>query len=152
MNRGERTRERYRKLVNRKRAIPGERFALRTHSIERVVRFASSARDDISETVTPIVEANGQPPRIRWLTAEELTVGQLNPGTCEVGPITPAFGGGGTDIALLRGEDLGTNDKLYFRITGPHHADGALYRRFKLSDDKALHYTMQLVPVEQDTP
>jgi hypothetical protein len=131
------------------RAIAGG-LALRTHTISRVVRYADSPRDDISEKVTPIVEANGQPPKIRWLNGEELTIAQLNPGTAEVGPMTPLFSGGGVDIALLRGDDLSVNDKLYFRITGPHHPDGALYRRLDLTDYKALHYMMKLVPVEQE--
>jgi hypothetical protein len=130
------------------RAIPGS-LGLRPHTLERVVRFAESVRDDVAEKVTPIVEANGQSPLIRWLTSEEITVGQLNPGTAEA-RFTPSFSGGGTDIALLRGDDLGPNDKLYFRITGPHHVGGALYRKAKLNDEKALHYTLQLVPVQDD--
>lgn len=131
------------------RSIAGS-MGLRPHTIERVVRLAgSTAREDIFDKVTSIVEANGQSPKIRWLKAEDITVGNLNPGTAEVGPITPKFSGGGTDIALLRGDDLGPGDKLYFRVRGPHHPNGALYRRAMLTDEKALHYTMQLIPVEQ---
>jgi hypothetical protein len=142
------SRNRFLAICNRARAIPGS-LGLRPHTLERVARFAESVREDVTEKVTPIVEANGQSPLIRWLTAEELTVGQLNPGTAEA-RFTPSFGGGGTDIALLRGDDLGPNDKLYFRITGPHHVGGALYRKAKLNDEKALHYTLQLVPVQDD--
>jgi|1185.fasta_scaffold06046_2 hypothetical protein len=150
MNAGERNRDRFRAIAYRARAIAGERYGLRTHIISRVVRYADSPRDDVSEKETPIVEANGQPPKIRWLNGQELTIGQLNPGTAEVGPITPAFSGGGTALTLLSGDDLSPGDKLYFRITGPHHPNGALYRRLNQMDEKALHYTMQLAPVEQE--
>lgn len=125
-------------------------LGFRTHTIWRVVKYGESARSDVAEKVTPIVEGNGQPPRIHWLTGEELTVGQLNPGTAIVGPMTPKFSGGGTDIALLHGEDLGPNDKLYFRVLGPRHADGALYRKFRISEEKALRYIMYIVPVEDE--
>lgn len=140
--------DRYRSIAYRARAIPARR-GLRPHTLERVVRVSDSPRNAIADKVTPIVEANGQPPKLRQLSSEETTVGQLNPETWEAGPITPAFPGGGTDLALLRGDDLGPNDKLYFRITGPEHPNGALFRRTKLSLDKSLHATMHLVPVEQ---
>lgn len=144
-------RNRFRQIVNRARAIPGER-GLRVHTLERVVKFAGdSAREDLFDKVTPIVEANGQPPKLRQITSEEATVGNLNPGTWIAGPITPEFPGGGIKLALLRGDDLTPNDKLYFRITGPEHPHGALYRRSKLSLDAALHVTLQLIPVEEDT-
>lgn len=139
----------FRSLLYNARAVASQVAGLRPHTLTRVVKYAESSRSDVSVKRTPIVEANGQPPKIRWLTSEELTVGQLNPGTAEAGPITPAFSGGGTPIALLRGDDLSPEDKLYFEIEGPHHPHGALYRRTKLSDEKALHYTVQLVPVEQ---
>jgi hypothetical protein len=130
------------------RAITGG-LGLRPHSFTRVVRFAESSRSDVTEKRTPIVEGNGQPPKLRQMTSEETTVGQLNPQTWEAGPITPLFSGGGTDPAILRGDDLAPEDKLYFEIRGPEHPNGALFRRTKLTLDKALHFTMQLVPVEQ---
>lgn len=140
----------YRAILYATRAIPNLIAGLRPHTIARVVRYSNNGdpSDEIQEVETPIVEGNGQPPHIRWLKEEEIAVGNLNPGTIEAGPITPTFTGGGTDIAFLRGDDLVPADKLYFRIRGPHHPNGALYRKTKLTDDRALHYTMQLVPVE----
>jgi hypothetical protein len=150
---GDVTRDGFRRLIYRVRAIPGQRFGLRPHTLTRVVHLAASVRDDRVKQEISITEANGQPPKVRWLKSEELTVGGLNPGTVEVGPITPMDASGvvGTDIALLRGDDLQPNDKLYFRIQGPHHPDGALYRKTKLTDDRALRFMLQLEPVETET-
>jgi len=139
-------------IVYSARAIMGQ-LGMRPHRLERYVIPAETPRDDLYPRVTPIVESGGQSPKIRWLNEEEQAVGGLPRGTVEVGPITPKFTGGGTDVALLRGDDLLPPDKLYYRIVGPHHPDGALYRLTKLSDEKALRIMMQLQPVEQqETP
>ena len=131
------------------RSIMGS-LGMRPHTVTRVVRYAESPRSDLDSLETPITEANGYPPKVRWLKEEEIAVGGLSAGTVEVGPMTPKFSGGGTDIALLRGDDLQPGDKLYFRITGPQHPDGALYRKTKLVTEKALRYVLQLEPVETD--
>jgi len=129
------------------RGIAGE-VGIRIHTVARVVKFANrDPRSELGEEETPIVEGGGYPPKVRWLTHEELAVGSLAAGTVEVGPITPTTTGGGTDIALLRGDDLVEGDKLYFRIKGPKHPGGALYRRTGLHV-KATGYRLQLAPVE----
>lgn len=125
-------------------------LGFRTHTVEVVIRYSDgNARNELSLETTAITEGSGQPPRVRWLTDEQLTVGGLPQGTCEVGPVTPLFATGGTDIALLRGDNLQPGDKLYLRITGPRHPDGALYRITQLKAEKALRYMLQAQPVEQ---
>lgn len=136
------------------RAIAGT-LGLRPHTIALVIAATSGANytgdGNRSETVTPITEANGQPPKIRWLKSEERAVGQLPDGSIEVGPITPAFPGGGTLVATLTGADALPGQLVLFRVTGPQHPNGADYRRLGDGLDRALHYTLRLAPVGDQT-
>jgi hypothetical protein len=98
-----------------------------------------------------IVEGNGQNPRVRTLTDEQLTLAGLPKGTLEVGPITPAFAGGGTDVALLRGDELVQGATRHFRCRGgAAPAGGALYTLVSLRTDRALRYILQIRTVEQE--
>jgi len=141
--------DRYRRIANRARAIPGQ-HGLREHMAAVVVASTAGTYtgDGLrSETVTPLLEAGGQPPKIRWVSDEQLVVAGLNPGTVEIGPVTPRFAGGGTAAEILTGEALATGKLLLIRITGPQHPDGADYRIRKISLDRALHFTIQAEPV-----
>lgn len=95
---------------------------------------------------TDIVEAGGQPPKIRWLNDEELAVGSLQPGTVQIGPITPAFPGGGTNLGSLDGSQLEAGDVRHIWIVGPMHPQGAAYKVSKLTADRALRYVIQATP------
>ena len=98
------------------------------------------------ETVAPIVEAGGQPPKVRWLNDEERALGNLGAGTVEVGPITPAFPGGGTSLDLLASVlEIGATRGLL--IKGPKHPTGALYRITDLQNERALRYMLRGSPV-----
>lgn len=131
------------------RGLPGQ-YGIRPHTVALVqilntgAHPGSVANEGVS---TPLTEGNSQPPKVRWLKDEEIAVGALSSGTIEVGPITPAFDGGGTDLTALQGADLQTNDQLYLRITGPKHPDGALYRITDLQCERALRYMIRAVPV-----
>ena len=137
-----------RKLAWSVRAIPGQ-LGVRPHRVSILKRTWSGShvgdgtRTDVE---TDIVEAGGQPPKVRWLSDEELAVGGLNPGTVEIGPITPAFPGGGTALSLLDGSTLDEGEVRHLWIVGPQHPNGAAYRVKKLTADRALHYKIQAMP------
>lgn len=95
---------------------------------------------------TPLVEGAGQPPKVRWLKDDEIALGNLAGGTIEIGPITPAFSGGGTDLAVIAGQ-LDRGATRYVRITGPKHPDGASYRIIEIRAERALRYIIRAVPV-----
>lgn len=92
-----------------------------------------------------IVEGSSQPPKVRWLTDEEIAVGGLGSGSIEVGPITPAFSGGGTDLTTIAGA-LEQNATRYLMIVGPRHPDGARYRITSIRAERALRYMIRAAP------
>lgn len=141
----------YRAIAYAARAIPGADFGLREHTVSLLLRLTSgNVRDVHAEDEQPITEANNQPPKVRWLNEEELTVGGLPKGTIEVGPITPAFPGGGTDLTSIQGADLRAGDQRYLRIRGPMIGgdEGALYMITKIDASRALRIMLQAKPVE----
>lgn len=135
-------------MLARVRAIPGQ-LGLRPHTVSVVSRSWSGGQTgEGDETVVnvPIVEADGRPPKVRWLSNEEIALGGLPSGSVQIGPITPSFSDGGTNLSDLDGSDLETSDTRQLRITGPQHPNGALYRVKALNADSALHYTIVAVP------
>ncbi len=84
---------------------------------------------------------------MRWLKDDEIALGQLPKGSATVGPITPSFSGGGTDLDLLNGTDLNVGQVRLLRITGPNHPNGADYTIKGVSADRALRYMITAVPV-----
>ena len=130
------------------RSIPGQ-LGLRPRTVSVVLKSYSGAVTGEGldlETVTAITEANGQPPKVRLLDDEELAVGALSKGTIEVGPMTTDFTGGGTSIATLTQPDADNGDVRLFRVTGPQGTTD--YALDSVTDDRALHYTIRLKPVE----
>jgi hypothetical protein len=139
----------YRAICYSARAIPGQ-LGLRPHTVSVVTTTWSGAvtgEGTKTETVTVIAEAGGLPPKVRWLSDEEVAVGSLQGGAVEIGPITPLFSGGGTDTTLLKGASLGVGDEIRILITGPEHPNGALYRITSTDFGSALHYMIRATPI-----
>lgn len=141
-----------RKTLYAARSIAG-RLGFRVHTVSIVKRFAYGEHTgDLDEmALIPLTEQDGYSPKTSWLNGEELAVGGLPAGTVEIGPITPAFPGGGTDLSVLTGGDLTTGDMLQLLITGPNHPDGALYRIKDIKADKALNYKITAIPTSAYT-
>lgn len=136
-------------LLYNARAFAGQ-LGFRPHSVAIVTgAWSGSHTGDGTETETSvaITEAGGQPPKTHWLSDEQLAVGALPRGTVEIGPITPSFAGGGTDLASIAGTALARGETIHVRITGPNHPSGALYRLINVNADKALNYMMRAQPV-----
>ncbi len=131
------------------RGIAGK-LGVRPHTVSILKRsWSGSQPGDGTQTDVElrIHEAGGQPPKVRWLTEEQLAVGSLEAGTVQIGPITPKFQGGGTDLSFLDGSLLEAKEARLLRITGPMHPRGAIYKVTKLTADHALHYTITASPV-----
>ncbi|HEY3497134.1 MAG TPA: hypothetical protein VGK73_20690 [Polyangiaceae bacterium] len=139
----------YRAIAYAARAIPGAQFGLREHSITLVRKYTNgSPRTVVGSEEIPIVEGSGQNPKFRLLSEEERTLGGLPEGAAEVANITPAFPGGGTDIALLRGDDLQQGDMQWFRVVGPMYPRGANFALIQVKQDHATHIVMRIKPTE----
>lgn len=131
------------------RAIAGK-IGLRPHTVEvGVGSWTGPHTGDGTETVTwtQITEAGGQPPKVRRLSDEDVALGGLSAGAIEIGPITPAFPGGGTASTTIQGAAVSRGGTLTFRITGPEHPSGAIYRAKSSDFTKALHYTFTCEPL-----
>jgi hypothetical protein len=133
-------------LVNAIRAIPGE-LGLRPHTISVLLgTWSGDHTGEGTETAssTAILES-AQNPKVRWLKQEERALADLPEGSCEIGPLTPSYPGGGFTLSTITSFDRG--ETLHLRIVGPQHPSGAVYRVTKINADHALHYTLQAVPV-----
>ena len=119
------------------------------HSVDLVVSAWSGAHTgDGTETAATrrLVEANGQNPKVHWLNDEELALGNLESGSCEIGPMTPLFATGGTALAWLGGE-LASGQTLHLIITGIKHPEGAVYRVKNADQETPTKLMLTCVPV-----
>jgi len=138
-------------LLSTIRSIPGQ-LGLRPYTVAIVLKEygGDTPGDGIEqETVTEITEANGQPPKVRFLTDEELAVGGLGSGSVKVGPITPSNLSGGVSWAALTQTEAANNTVRAYRLTGPQFPDGADFMLVGSDSGRALHYTLTLAPVAQ---
>lgn len=118
------------------RAIAGQ-LGFRTHTVALLLDYEGGAQD-----LQHITEAGGQPPRVKWLEDEDKPNDSGPEDWIEIGPITPAFAGGGTNLDDLTG-DLESGTARYLLITGPRHPQGAKYRITNVDAQKALRYVIR---------
>ncbi len=111
---------------------------------------AYTGRGVATNTDVPITEANSQPPKVRFLSGEELALGQLYAGAVEIGPITPDFPGGGTNLSGIL-PALADGQTVHVKLTGPKFPDGALFRIKDVKTDRAFHYMVTAEPVSNAT-
>lgn len=131
------------------RAIPGL-LGLRPHTVEVAVgSWSGGATGHGTETQAwaLVTEASGQNPKVRWLNDEEVALSQMPAGSCDIGPITPSFSGGGTALAALTGGSATVAQTFLIRITGPRHPNGATYRLTQSHEDRALQYMLRATPI-----
>lgn len=136
-------RDRLRKIVNRARSIPGARYALRPYRVYQLFDFYDSNDFYAGPAKTEIVEGNGQPPKVTTETYQDLPPGSKPPDVRTVGPITPAFNGGGTDLSGWIA-DVDDGETRHFLLVGPDCPDGKKYRVLHITTDSALHYMVRI--------
>lgn len=140
--------DRFRRIAGKVRGIPGT-FGLRPYTVA-IVQGAWSgtyAGEGIEvATETAITEANGQPPKVRWLDDEQLALGGLGRGTVEIGPVTPDHSAGGTALSTLIPE-LARGRTLHVKLTGPEFPTGALFAVSEVKTDRALRWMLRAIPV-----
>lgn len=133
------------------RAIPGQ-LGLRPHTVTLLSRSwdgTHSGDGNRSDVGLSLVEGDGQSPKVRWLSDEELAVGDLARGTVNVGRIT-ADHAAREWLEEIRGDNLMRGDGRFLIITGPTHPTGAKYRITKITSERALHYMIQGKPVDSE--
>lgn len=137
-------RDQLRKIANQARTIPNA-YGLRPYRVYVVTSASTGAEPGYGTTTETSAEITnaGAPPKVRWLTDEQRTLGDYATGTVRIGPITPDYPGGGTALSALK-PTLGAsdNDTLLIRLVGPEYPSGALYRVTKWETDRGLQYSM----------
>lgn len=136
-------------LLHSARAIAGD-LGLRPYSVQvQVVAYSGNYAGEgtVTEGTTAIVEANGQPPKVRALDDEERAIGGLPDGTWEIGPITPDHAGGGISFATLIGDTATDGEQVHYILTGPEFPSGARFVRQSVTSDRALHYMLRVRPL-----
>lgn len=135
-----------RKLAYRARAIPGK-LGFRPYTVAVEVKTWPGDRTGQGTptvTTTAITEANGQPPKVRWLSNEEIVVAGYDRMTAEIGPITPDFPGGGTTLATLKGKNAPAKSEVFVVLTGPDFPSGARFTIVGDNSDRALRYMLRV--------
>ncbi len=95
----------------------------------------------------PIQETGGQPPKVHFLNEERRALGALAAGSCEIGPITPDFVGGGTPLDRLA-PAIAAKQTVHVELTGPAYPKGAKFLVKELRSDRALRWMLVCEPVE----
>lgn len=136
------------------RSIAGS-LGLRPYSVAIVIGAWSGTyvgRGDKTDTLQPITEAGGQPPKVRFLNEEQLALSAstgtgLGKGSCTIGPITPDFPGGGTSLAELV-PAVAAQQTVHVVLTGPAYPAGAKFLVKEVKTDRALHWLLVCEPVQ----
>jgi hypothetical protein len=149
-------RERYQRIANRARRIPGE-HGLRPYTVQIVVGTWSGAYVGGGSKIEQLetISEQGHPPKVRFLNEEALALSgsigeQLLKGSCTVGPITPAYPGGGTALSELL-PAVAAHQTVHVVLTGPSYPRGAKFLIKEVKTDRALHWTLVCEPVEGAT-
>lgn len=140
--------ERLKRPIFKVKGLVGK-LGFRPHTVTLLQGYRASLRTRGEVVRTPIVEGDNQPPKVRWLKDEEIAVGGLAAGTVEIGPITPLFAAGGTDIRELQGKGLTPGDDILIWLEGPMVPHGAAFEITSILAHKALRIMLQCKPVEQ---
>lgn len=135
-------------VLSHLRAIPG-RLGMRPYRVILVTTTwtggtGGNVGDGTKTTVRRNVTESGQPPKVRWLTNEEITLAGYSRPTIEVGPITPNHPRGGTSLATLKAKAATGEVEFYYELTGPDFPTGAKFVLVEDMSDRALRYTVRL--------
>lgn len=134
-----------RSIATRARAIPGS-LGLRPYTVAVLRRAWSGEHLGEGmrvETTTALTEHDGQPPKVRWLSSEQMALAGYEQATIEIGPMTPQGADGGVLLSDLTASDVGRRTEVFFVITGPEFPDGAKFVAVNVRHDRAIHYTVR---------
>jgi len=144
--------DRLKPLTHRCRAIPG-RLGLRPYTVAIVTgswNGSNTGRGAPSVRSYPVTEANGQPPKVRVMSTEELALTGLGKGSMKIGPMTPPFAGGGSPLIALRAA-LEAGETMHVLLTGPDFPSGARFTIKSWNADHALHETLTVSPEQEES-
>jgi hypothetical protein len=141
----------YRRIASTVRGIAGA-MGVRPYAVALVTNWRGgdfglegAERSDRTE----IVEGGGSPPRVRQLTDDEVSIGELPQSSFEIGPITPKFSTGGTAWSALQASDAQPGAEVFVELTGPMFPRGARFRVIGLKGDRSLGWFMRVALIDE---
>lgn len=99
-------------------------------------------------TQAELTEAKGQPPKVHQVTFQDVPFGAHMPDIIDIGPITPDFPGGGTDLTDWLAPVQEGQTRHILRV-GPSCRDGKKYRVLHILTEKSLRYMIRAQDAEQ---
>lgn len=144
----------WRSIVYSLRSLPAQ-FGLRQYSTSILIGTWTTDGNnsnhvgdgDASEYLIPILEKDGTNPKLSFMNEEQRILSGMEIGSCEVGPITPDFGSGGTPLSSLL-PAVSNGEEVHALITGPMFPNGAKFSIKKIETDHALHWKLLCEPVK----
>jgi hypothetical protein len=101
--------------------------------------------------MVPLVEGDGQPARVEWLSSEQLALGGYAAGSVRVGPITPYFEvdgvGYGTRRESILASDAASGDQVQYRVIGGQFPAGKVFELKSFDDGSTTAFYLTLEPV-----
>lgn len=135
-------------LFDQLRGLPNT-LGLRLYKITVRVRTWSGSRVGLgTKTDTDTVlhtQGGAAPVKVRQLTAKDVVAsgGLYTAADYEVGPITPAYSGGGYDPSAFDPPET-ANTEVFYQLTGPGFPEGAWFRKVGSDVSKNFRYTFVL--------
>jgi hypothetical protein len=114
-------------IVDSIRAIPGE-MGLRPYRVylHRRVNDGGGLIGSRVDTDNEITVGSGQPPKVTQLSAEEMALGGYTKVSFRIGPFTPPYTGGGTNMRTLLADQI-DDERAQVRLVGSEFPDGATF-------------------------
>lgn len=129
-------------LIDNLRGIPGE---LGFRPFEVWVRKTTYSGPRVGIGASTVVETKllvgGKNPKVRQITKKDVVAGSQEYAAThyEIGPLTPAFPGGGVDHDVTNPEKTATPTTVMFVLKGPGlPAEGVLCQRTRDNSDRPL--------------
>jgi len=133
--------------VDKVRKLPGK-LGFRLFAVTLVRQTGGDWSKGIAPTLTTlenITVFEGYNPKVRWMNQGDYARGTPADVVLEVGPITPAYDGGGYTYEDLEDLSAPKNSTILYRITGPGMlTNGSLFAKTSFSGNRALGFFIQL--------
>lgn len=130
------------------RSIPGEMGLRRFQVWARVTTYSGSRVGEGTKTVTDTrLLVGGQDPKVREVHSKDVVAGtgEMQATEFDIGPLTPAFAGGGIADATINPEHTSTPTTILFVLKGPGlPASGLLCQRVTDGNDHAFRSTVRV--------
>lgn len=99
-------------------------------------------------TQLEITEGKGQPPKVHQVTFQDVPFGAHMPDIIDIGPFTPRFPKGGTDLTDWLAPVQDGQTRHILRV-GPSCPDGKKYHVLHILTEKSLRYMIRAQDAEQ---